>query len=453
MASAANVQTRPLDPFGSRPGPAFVRFLKTHTWIHVFGWISVAALLGTLGWVHNRLGGGWIFESTLEGRLDPSLLAVVMTLGILVPAFQSTALNAVSLLLPRRPCDDLTQQSDLRPLGRFHICIVSKGANREALRRTYEAIAPLVDSRMRLDVVTDLPVDLPHIQVPQDFQPRHARFKARALEYYRIHSNFGEHDWVLHLDEETIVDAACLEACLLYCRRSPHFMGQGTIFYNNHRFWHHPLMAVADCMRTTDDLGKFFAQYAWLNWPVFGVHGSFFLVKGTLENEITWDWPQWLTEDHTFSSMAMKQGNKCGFIDGFAWEQSPHTALDLLKQRRRWVVGIRQMTGQSKFTAYWVTLWQLAPVGRLLGLVGAASGFGPIWFVLPCGAMWVVSLYTYLLGALVQNVDARATPLQMAGRLIQTFVLYPFALLLETAAVAWAIFSKSKSMTFQVVRK
>ena len=50
--------------------------------------------------------------------------------------------------------------------------------------------------------------------VPDSFSPSHAKFKARSLEWFRIHYRLSESDWVLHLDEETHVDLDAIEKCL-----------------------------------------------------------------------------------------------------------------------------------------------------------------------------------------------------------------------------------------------
>ena len=73
--------------------------------------------------------------------------------------------------------------------------------------------------------------------VPTDFSPQRAKYKARALEYFRIASNLTVKDWVLHLDEETFVDAYALESCIDVIERSNVDMAQGYIFYNNHGYW------------------------------------------------------------------------------------------------------------------------------------------------------------------------------------------------------------------------
>jgi cellulose synthase/poly-beta-1,6-N-acetylglucosamine synthase-like glycosyltransferase len=306
---------------------------------------------------------------------------------------------------------------------------------------------------MRLDLVTDLPVDLPHIRVPEDFTTKHARFKARALEYYRLVMNLSEDDWVLHLDEETVLDEDSLEACIRFCKRSPHFMGQGIIIYNNYGFWKNRVITVADAVRTGDDMGRFFAQLAWFHRPIFGVHGSFLLVNGAVENEITWDLKGYLVEDYAFSLHYMQRGYSCGHIDGFAREQSPLTLLDFLKQRRRWIVGMRSLSYQSLWPAYWVTLWQMAPFGRALAATASLTRFGPWWFVLSSEFAFVTYLYLYLVGMLIQEVDRGNSFRTIAWHLMQVVVLFPFAIFLETAGVAWAIFTREKTLSFQVVKK
>lgn len=56
--------------------------------------------------------------------------------------------------------------------------------------------------------------------VPTEYQPKKARFKARALEWFRINQNLQKDDWVLHLDEETYVDDYGIKTCLDVIERS-----------------------------------------------------------------------------------------------------------------------------------------------------------------------------------------------------------------------------------------
>lgn len=55
--------------------------------------------------------------------------------------------------------------------------------------------------------------------VPLNFSPSKAKHKARALEYFRLSTDLGPDDWVLHLDEETMVDEHCLRTCLDFLHR------------------------------------------------------------------------------------------------------------------------------------------------------------------------------------------------------------------------------------------
>lgn len=59
-----------------------------------------------------------------------------------------------------------------------------------------------------------LPSFVQIVVVPSAFTPSKAKYKARALEYYRRNQQLGSGDWVLHLDEESMIDEAVMEACI-----------------------------------------------------------------------------------------------------------------------------------------------------------------------------------------------------------------------------------------------
>jgi len=124
------------------------------------------------------------------------------------------------------------------------------------------------------------------------------------------------------------------------------------------------LITAADICRCRDDLGKFFLASSRLHVPVFGVHGSFLLVRGKVENEVGWDTDS-LVEDFRFSLQvtilplqlkvlnmlnsllvkAWSQGYRLGWIPSVAREQSPMTLSDFFKQRRRWFTGMWSLPG------------------------------------------------------------------------------------------------------------
>ena len=63
------------------------------------------------------------------------------------------------------------------------------------------------------------------ILVPGNFQPPKAKYKARALEYARMTMELRSEDWVLHLDEETQVDAFAARTCLDFVERGDRDFG------------------------------------------------------------------------------------------------------------------------------------------------------------------------------------------------------------------------------------
>ena len=418
------------------------RVLKTHSWIHPLAiGVALAALLERDARVLD-----WSLAWPSSGGLAVLLLLVL-------PALQSAVTAIVGLALPLRPGDDLRHAPDLRRLRRLYVCVVTSGVNREAVDRTWRQLAPLMDERTQLDVVTERPLDVPHLLVPPGFATTHARFKARALEYYRVATKLGAEDWVLHLDEESVIDRASLESCIRFCRRSPWLLGQGVLLYNAHGFWRRPLIAVADAVRTGDDVGRFFAQLAWLHRPVFGLHGSFLLVNGALANEIGWDHEGSLVEDYAFSLRCLERGHGCGWIDGFVREQSPRTIRDLLRQRRRWIVGIRGLSYRALWPAYWVTMWQLAPFGRLAALALAWSTAAPWWLVVSSQLVAVTYAWVYLVGMLVQDHDRGHGWGTILVHAVLVLALLPLAMLLEAAAIVWALVTRERDLGFEVVAK
>lgn len=65
------------------------------------------------------------------------------------------------------------------------------------------------------------------IGTPSSFQPPKALYKARALEWFRLQAKLDDDEWVLHLDEETIVDDHTIQACLKFAETETQFdMGQ-----------------------------------------------------------------------------------------------------------------------------------------------------------------------------------------------------------------------------------
>ena len=253
---------RSIESVSAAPEPSAIDRIREMRWIHV---PIVLAIAGT----------GIAISLALQ-KQNTELFLPAILLHITSIPYMLLALWGLHVRTPALP------SAELRKLDRLILCVVTKGKNVDVLLRTYRMLEPLCGNGVELCVVTDHPLPVPHLLVPPEFQTRHARYKARALEYFRQQQRFGPGDWVLHLDEESVVDSRTVAACQDYCRRSPYIYGQGLILYNNYEFWRHPLQTAADCIRVADDLGKFHLQLARIHWPIFGLHGSFLLVKGSL---------------------------------------------------------------------------------------------------------------------------------------------------------------------------
>ena len=56
-----------------------------------------------------------------------------------------------------------------------------------------------------------------------------------------------------------------------------------------HDFWTHPFVTAIDMIRVSDDFARYRFQGDYIGDPSAGVHGSFLLTSGAVENSITWD--------------------------------------------------------------------------------------------------------------------------------------------------------------------
>ncbi len=56
------------------------------------------------------------------------------------------------------------------------------------------------------------------------------------------------------------------------------------------------LLTYAELVRFREDIGRYQFSYNILHFPLFGYHGSHFLIRGTAENEVTWETDR-LSED------------------------------------------------------------------------------------------------------------------------------------------------------------
>jgi hypothetical protein len=78
-----------------------------------------------------------------------------------------------------------------------------------------------IDSRVNISISTDenyapcfKSLGVHVVATPNSFKPLKAKYKARSLDWFARHMDLCETDWVLHLDEETVVDEHTIKACI-----------------------------------------------------------------------------------------------------------------------------------------------------------------------------------------------------------------------------------------------
>ncbi|KAJ3039390.1 hypothetical protein HDV00_012266 [Rhizophlyctis rosea] len=387
------------------------------------------------------------------GWLLPLPYTIVCFLGLIMPYRTPKFLKRKEYAargdrtLKQRRCDNL------------YILTVTKGDNKDAVMRAWTAHRHLesLDPCVRVHVLTDEPNHFEGINCftcPKSFTTEHSKYKARALEWYRQTMQFTENDWVLHLDEESVIDDLSVLRILDFIRfETKYHFGQGVILYNQYKFWRNPFFTVADGLRVGDDLSRFHLQYTYFHRPFFGAHGSFLLTNGKVENDVTWDLGS-LTEDYQFAVKAWDMGYRCGAVNGLVREQSPMDLMGFLKQRRRWYVGIRRLP--QFLPKIWNLFWTLGILCLYGTIASVVLGFyiplgTPRWFGLLKDFSFVTFVYLYMLGMFVQHVDKGWNPLLIILAIPVTFLLQFVAVILEALAVMYAIVFPPKD--FDVIKK
>lgn len=143
-----------------------------------------------------------------------------------------------------------------------------------------------------VEVVTDKPINMTkhrrirEIVVPKDYKTKTgALFKSRALQYC-LEDNvnvLNDRDWVVHLDEETVLTENSVRGIINFVLDGKHPFGQGLITYANENVvnW---LTTLADSFRVSDDMGKLRLQFKLFHKPFFSWKGSYVVTQVSIDN-------------------------------------------------------------------------------------------------------------------------------------------------------------------------
>lgn len=375
------------------------------------------------------------------------------------------------------------QKDGWDPHNKLVIVYVSRGDNKQALIRSIAASQSLLKESgisYRIDAVTDIDInlkatfpdsDIVYHLVPANYQTtNHAKWKARALQYvveqhrHDLELN-PDKTWLLHLDEESQVHLSSLSGIHQFVSNSENTfsIGQGEIRYNAHQYSNHLLITWMDSIRSGDDIGRFRFQYKIFGRPLFGMHGSYFLVPYHLEQQYGYDLGGRgsITEDAYFALKCAEQGVTFRWLNGYIREQSPYNITAIIKQRKRWFCGLWLLAFDNKIAFRTrlpliinTLLWSVAWAGPTVGLIALFFVGSFPWYMLLAAALlqgFYASVYTVGAQRNIQDLSHELSLLRKIKLYLGSLAAMPIVNLIEGYAVLYGILRPVR--TFEVVNK
>ena len=423
--------------------------------------------------------------------LAPVPLAVILWLGWFIfaeVARPSTTPVEVPRVIARQGLFAFAPPKPSRLVFRF----VTRGDNIDvlgdsviAVHRAFERY-PLTTGPYRIEIVSERPLSVPergedrtHIYVvPAHYvTEKRSRFKARALTYLQEQVRPQHEDWYIYLDEESLVDEEMLAGLYRFIwraiemetrgqhngkkRHAAGLIGQGAIVYQGGNWF----FRGADALRTADDVGRFRLQYA-LGWPLFGIHGSFIVIRGIDDKRLSFDVgpANSITEDAAWALRAWAKGFRFAWVDGYLHEQPPQGVRDFVRQRSRWLSGIRFVLCDEQTPlacriglGIFAGLWQLAFFPFLVGAIALFVHVSPfMWMRIPADFAWATFVLAYLQGIDVQArhshpfIKRKAREVQWKRVVSWLLVLCSiWYALLEAAGVLYSLWPKQGFFVIQ----
>lgn len=320
-----------------------------------------------------------------------------------------------------------------------------------------------------IEVVTDKLIGLEshrrvrEIVVPPSYRTKSgALFKARALQYCLEDSVncLSDNDWVVHLDEETILTENSVKGILNFVMDGKHQFGQGLITYANEEVvnW---ITTLADSFRVSDDMGKLRFQFYMFHKPLFSWKGSYVVTQLGAEKAVSFEngIDGSVAEDCYFAMRANEEGFSFNFIEGEMWEKSPFTLWDFVQQRKRWLQGILLVVHSKAIplrkklllaiSCYsWVTL-PLSTSNVILAMLCPIPCPALIDFI--CAFIGAVNIYMYIFGVVKSFTIYRFGLLRFVTCICGSLLTMPINIVIENIAVIWGVLGKKHK--FYIVNK
>ena len=370
---------------------------------------------------------------------------------------------------------------------------VTRGDNVDVLRDSVVAVHqafiryPRASGPYQIEIVSECPVSLnlgPGITtniyvVPPDYvTPNKSRFKARALTYLQKCVSPQLEDWYIYLDEESLIDEKLLAGLYRFVQRSIEkevraqrskkknhpagLIGQGAILYQGGNWF----FRGADALRTADDLGRFRFQYA-IGRPFFGIHGSYIVIRGMDDARLSFDvgYANSITEDAAWALRAWAQGYRFAWVDGYLHEQPPQRVKDFVRQRSRWLSGIRAVLRDRKIPfryrlclGIFTGLWQIAFLPFLIAVVALFVHASPFyWMRLPADFAWATFILAYLHGIDIQAKHShpflKKKKIELFWKRVVSWLLVFCSIWYSLLEAAGVIYSLRPKQGFFVIQK
>lgn len=320
-----------------------------------------------------------------------------------------------------------------------------------------------------IEVVTDKKLNLTKDRrvvetvVPSNYKTKSgALFKARALQYCLEDgvNTLSDNDWIVHLDEETLLTENSIRGILNFVNDGKHSFGQGLITYANEEVvnW---ITTLADTFRVADDMGKLRFQFLKFHKPLLSWKGSYVVTQVKAERNVTFDngLDGSVAEDCFFAMKAYSMGYTFNFIEGEMWEKSPFTLGDFLQQRKRWLQGILLVVHSKKIplrNKLFLTIscysWVTMPLSTSNLILAALCPIPcPPLMDFLCAFIGAVSIYMYIFGVIKSFSLYRFGIMKFSLCILGALATIPVNVVIENVAVVWGLIGKKHK--FYIVNK
>lgn len=305
--------------------------------------------------------------------------------------------------------------------------------------------------------------------VPESYETSNkTKYKARALNYSveeRKRAGLtNKNVWVYHQDEETTVGEDTLLGISEFINKAHKRTKYGSGFIIYCLDWTLRPSQIQEMTRTSDDYRVLLSLSTKKNL-LTGFHGSHFLVRSTVEDEIGWNFTgKAIAEDLIFENILRdRYPDPFLFLKGFAYEKAAYNVKEQIKQRRRWMLGLVDALQNNKISKpkeavmlYNGTAWfgGIASVASLMvPFVPFTGNFYPISLCF-AGYVWSQMITGYYDGYLFHKEYIPKDQLPNKFKHIKIIANGIVGALTDVVA-PWYIFrkSKNKSGEFEVLDK